>query len=270
MHKIESGIALCLGTELAFRRRKGSGRSLVLVHGISDDGAAWMTLIPSLESDWDVVMVDLRGHGRSSAPESGWTIRTMADEVAALIRKLDLRRPFIAGHSLGAAVTLALASYYPEIPSAIFLEDPIPIWNVRPDDLSASAAGLASWLSSVKRKTHAELKAEVSGYGTWDALEFDAWIDSKLMMSYRVIVMVTAADFGPRDFANDVKAVTCPVFLLTADTTRGALVRDEDLRALESLVPVLESLRLPGIGHCIRRESPVAYREAFLSFFGKV
>lgn len=275
MHKIESGIALCLGTEIAFRRRKGSGRSLVLVHGISDDGAAWMTLIPSLESDLDIVMVDLRGHGRSSDPKEGWTIRTMADEVACLIATLGLKKPRIAGHSLGAAVTLALASYYPDIPESIFLEDPIPIWNATPEAMAVAGTGLAAWLSSVKRKTHAELKAEVSGFEAWDAAESDTWIDSKHRMSPRVVAMVTSVDFSPRNFDRAVTAVTCPSFLLTSDVKRGALVRDEDLRALQSLVPGVKSRRLSGIGHCIRRESPDEYlaalraalRSSFREFF---
>lgn len=276
MHTIETGTCNCLGTELAYRRRPGSGsgrqnaHSLVLIHGISDDGTTWMPLLPSLSGEWDVVMVDLRGHGHSSDPEDGWTIRTMADEVACLIRTLGLNAPFIAGHSLGGAVTLALAAYYPALPAAVFLEDPVPVWNVNEHFLAAPGEGLSLWLASVKRKTHEELKVEVRGNKAWSDVEFDSWIDSKLRMSYKVIAMSTSKDLLPRNFAKEVKVVTCPVFLLTADTTRGALVRDEDLRALESLVPTLESLRIPDVGHCIRRESPVAYRDAFLEFFRKV
>lgn len=267
MDMIESGRIQCLGTDIAYRRRRGDGHPLVLVHGISDDGFAWMPLLPLLSPDWDVVMVDLRGHGRSADPESGWTIRTMAEEIACLISKLALKKPRIAGHSLGGAVTLALASYYPDIPKSIFLEDPIPIWNATPEAMAASGKGIALWLSSVKRKTRAELEAEVSGYGTWDAAEFDAWIDSKHRMSPRVIAMVTSVDFSPKDFDRVVTAVKCPVFLLTSDVKLGALVRDEDLRALESLVPDVKARRLSGIGHCIRRESPVEYLTSFREFF---
>lgn len=264
---IESGRLRCLGTDIAYRRRRGGGRSLVLVHGISDDGTTWMPLVPALPPEWDVVMLDLRGHGRSGDPETGWTIRTMADEVAALIASLGLKNPQIAGHSMGAAVTLALASYYPDVPSAIFLEDPIPIWNANQELLAASGAGLAAWLSSVKRKTRAELESDVRGNDGWDAAEFDSWVDSKQRMSYRVIGMVTSEDFGPKDFRHDVTSVVCPSFLLTSDVTRGALVRDEDLAALESLLPGLKTKRLSGIGHCIRRESPDAYLAAFREFF---
>jgi pimeloyl-ACP methyl ester carboxylesterase len=267
MDIIESGRIPCLGTEIAYRRRRGDGRSLVLVHGISDDGNAWMPLLPLLSPDWDIVMVDLRGHGRSADPENGWTIRTMADEIACLIATLSLKKPRIAGHSLGAAVTLALASYCPDVPKAIFLEDPIPIWNATPETMAATGTGLAGWLSSVKRKTRADLEAEVQGNVGWDEAEFDAWIDSKLLMSPRVIAMVTSVDFSPRDFNRAVTAVKCPAFLLTSDVKRGALVRDEDLRAFESLVPDAKTKRLVDVGHCIRRESPVEYLTSFRAFF---
>jgi N-formylmaleamate deformylase len=267
METIESGSLACLGTEIAYCRRRGKGRSLVLIHGISDDGRTWKALLPSLDPDWDVVMVDLRGHGKSADPEQGWTIRVMADEIAALSGGLGLSSPFIAGVSLGGAVALALAAYHPGVPAAIFLEDPVPIWldpAGAPTDLGA---GLESWLLGVKRKTHAELEAELRGNPVWDESEYEAWIDSKHRMSFKAIRIARAADLVPRDFRSDLKAVACPVFLITAENKRGALNCDEDLLALKALLPRLECLRLSGAGHNVRRENGAGYRKAFIDFF---
>jgi N-formylmaleamate deformylase len=270
MDAIENGTLDCLGTKLAYYRRSGPGQALLLIHGISDDGATWKAFLPSLDPAWDVVMVDLRGHGRSADPDSGWTLRVMADETAALIRGLGLPSPFVAGCSLGGAVALVLAVYHPELPAAVFLEDPVPIWHAPSSADGDFGAGLEWWLSSVKRKTQAELESEARGNSLWDESEHSAWIESKQRMSFKAIRLARAPDLIPPSFRADAKALSCPLFLVSAEVARGALCRDADIAGLESLVPALESLRLSEAGHNVRRESPAAYRAAFLDFFSRV
>lgn len=269
MDALENGTLDCLGTKLAYHRRPGPGRALLLIHGISDDGATWKAFLPCLDPEWDVVMVDLRGHGRSADPDSGWTLRAMADEVAALVRGLGLRSPFVAGCSLGGAVALVLAVYHPGLAAAAFLEDPVPIWHAPSPADADFGAGLAWWLSSVKRKTQAELEAEVRGNSLWDESEYAAWIESKQRMSYKAIGIARAKDLIPPGIVEDAKALACPLFLISAETARGAICRDSDIAGLKALVPALESLRLAGAGHNVRRESPAAYRAAFLDFFSR-
>jgi len=269
MDEIETGTLACLGTKLAYCRRRGPGRALLLIHGISDDGATWKAFLPFLDPGWDVVMVDLRGHGRSDDPDSGWTLRVMADEVAALVRGLGLRSPFVAGCSLGGAVAIVLAVYHPELTAAAFLEDPVPIWHLPSSADGDFGAGLEWWLSSIKRKTQAELEAEVRGNPLWDESEYAAWIESKQRMSYKAMRIARAKDLIPPTFREDAKALACPLFLICAETDRGALCREADLAELKALVPRLESLRLAGAGHNVRRESPEAYRAAFLGFFSR-
>jgi N-formylmaleamate deformylase len=56
-------------TQLHYNRRNGSGPALVLLHGISHDGLCWTPDAEALEDRFDVIMVDLRGHGKSGAPD---------------------------------------------------------------------------------------------------------------------------------------------------------------------------------------------------------
>ena len=101
------------GITLHYTRTGGDKPPLVLAHGFSDDGRCWTPVAEALEADYDIVMVDARGHGRSAAPASGYGSREMADDLAGAIAALGLRRPAILGHSMGAALTLVLAGIYP-------------------------------------------------------------------------------------------------------------------------------------------------------------
>ena len=56
-----------------------------------------------------VVTVDLRGHGRSSKPDGPYDVPTVAGDLAALIERLELDRPVVAGQSWGGNIVLELA-----------------------------------------------------------------------------------------------------------------------------------------------------------------
>ena len=124
----QSGDIVVNGLKLHYTRTGGAKPPVVLAHGFSDDGLCWTPVAEALAADYDVVMVDARGHGRSAAPEQGYGSADHATDLAGVIRALGLKRPAVLGHSMGAASALALAGMYPDLPRAILLEDPPPWW----------------------------------------------------------------------------------------------------------------------------------------------
>ena len=93
MQKWKMGYFVSHGTKLHYYRTGGAKPPLVLLHGITDDGLCWAPVAEVLADKHDVIMVDLRGHGKSEAPENGYDYRTMAAEVAGLINGLELENP---------------------------------------------------------------------------------------------------------------------------------------------------------------------------------
>ena len=114
MDQWTTGYFVSHGTKLHYCRTGGPRPPLVLLHGITNDGLCWRPVAEALAKEYDVIMVDLRGHGRSDAPEDGYDYETMATEVAALIEGLALENPVVMGHSLGAMTSLTLAGLNPE------------------------------------------------------------------------------------------------------------------------------------------------------------
>jgi len=102
--------------------QSGRGPDLVLVHGLGGNLAGWhLTMVPELQQEYRVTTYDLRGHGRSDAPRSGYTTADMANDLRGLMDALGIRAPRIAGHSWGADVVLHFALLYPERVTQIVL-----------------------------------------------------------------------------------------------------------------------------------------------------
>jgi pimeloyl-ACP methyl ester carboxylesterase len=259
------------GLNLHCTRTGGDGPPVVLAHGFSDDGLCWTPVAEALAPDYDVIMVDARGHGRSDAPERGYGSAEHAGDLAGVIRALGLARPAVLGHSMGAMTTLVLAGTYPDLPGAILLEDPPPWWVAA---RTAAAAGdeerwaqMRARTMGLKRKTRAELIAEQhEASPTWSEAELGPWADSKHRMSLNVLNRGASLDM---DWSAVLGRISCPALLITADPASGAIVTPEDAQALQQLIPQLRVAHLARAGHNIRREQFARYLELVRGFLAE-
>ncbi len=103
-----SGIAYGDAMQLA-HERTGSGRPLVLVHGITESRRTWDPLVPALAEHYDVLLVDLRGHGESPHGDAYDPI-SLATDVAETVDAAGMIAPLVVGHSLGGIVASAYAA----------------------------------------------------------------------------------------------------------------------------------------------------------------
>jgi pimeloyl-ACP methyl ester carboxylesterase len=99
----------------------GAGYPLVLVHGGLGSSAMWQPLLPHLVEDFRVITPDSRGHGRSTNPAGQLSYPLLADDMAALIRALDLEQPVVGGWSDGGQVALELGARHPGIAAALIV-----------------------------------------------------------------------------------------------------------------------------------------------------
>lgn len=257
------------GLRLHYTRTGGNKPPLVLAHGFSDDGLCWTPVAEALEADYDVIMVDARGHGRSDGPEQGYGPADLAADLAGVITTLGLQRPAVLGHSMGAATALMLAGTYPQLPRAILLEDPPAWWMAGPSEASAEQwARMRAWIIALKRKTREELIAEQRAASPdWSEAELGPWADSKLRFSFNALTRLAA---DPVDWPARLRHIRCPALLITADPARGAIVTEESANALRVLVPQARVVHIPGAGHNIRREQFARYIQAVRAFLAEV
>ena len=104
MRRIAYRVAMLLAHD-----RTGSGPGLVLVHGITESRRMWDPLIPPLSEQFDVLAVDLRGHGESPTGDAYDPI-SLATDVAETVAEAGIVAPLVVGHSLGGVVVSAYAA----------------------------------------------------------------------------------------------------------------------------------------------------------------
>jgi pimeloyl-ACP methyl ester carboxylesterase len=251
------------GMALHYTRTGGARPALVLAHGLSDDGLCWTPVAEELAPDYDVVMVDARGHGRSEAPQQGYGPVEHAGDLAGVIAGLGLRHPILLGHSMGAMTVLTLAGRYPDLPRAILLEDPPPRWMETPVPDEAWRK-MEAWIVGLQRQTRGEIIAARQAEAPhWPAADLGPWADSKLRFNLNAFnrMVETHADVVAR-----LRRITCPALLITADPERGAIVTEAAAAGLRALVPGLRIAHVAAAGHSIRRDQFERYVEAVRGF----
>ncbi len=101
------------GTTINYTDHGGTGRPVLLVHGITESAASWDPVAERLVSTDRVIAMDLRGHGESGVADR-YDLDVMASDVAALVNELGLAgQVHLVGHSLGGAVVSAAGAAVP-------------------------------------------------------------------------------------------------------------------------------------------------------------
>lgn len=90
------------------------GTPLVLLHGFPLNHTVWEPVVPHLFPDIQTILPDLRGHGKTSAPEGTYTMARMAQDIVELLDELKISSAVLVGHSMGGYIALEFAHHYPD------------------------------------------------------------------------------------------------------------------------------------------------------------
>jgi pimeloyl-ACP methyl ester carboxylesterase len=128
----------------------GEGPDVVMVHGITGNLAVWhLNIVPALADRFRLLTYDLRGHGYSDAPPTGYSPDDMATDLRDLLDALEIDRPVVVGHSYGADIALYFAARWPErVREVIAIEAALPAMEeVRRHD---QWIGWSYWVSALE------------------------------------------------------------------------------------------------------------------------
>ena len=113
---------------IAVRNWGGSGKGLILVHGLSRTLIDWDVIAPELAKSYRVVAMDVRGHGRSA--DGPWSWPASVEDVEAVADHFQMFAPAALGHSLGGMIASMWGRKHPEATGVINLDGH---GNPRPD-----------------------------------------------------------------------------------------------------------------------------------------
>ena len=99
---------------LNYEISKNGKEPLVLLHGFMENNTIWEDMEESLSDQFQLIKIDLPGHGKSEVLGEIHTMNLMAEEVKKVIDHLQLSKVHLLGHSMGGYTALAFAELYPE------------------------------------------------------------------------------------------------------------------------------------------------------------
>lgn len=257
------------------RTGDGSKPPLVLAHGFSDNGLCWLPVARDLEGDYDIILPDARGHGLSARVQPGEPMDHPGD-MHKLIQALGLNHPIIGGHSMGANTAAQLGARYPDLPSAIILEDP-PWFQpaavqpaINDEEPRARENPFLNWIMGLQGKTVEEvIQSGKQNSPAWPEVEWQPWGESKLQLDTNIFKTKRMWDTFENWHAV-VRALNVPTLLITAVHKRGAIVTRAAAQQAEELSPYIRTVYIRGAGHSIRRENYRAYMNEVRGFLNSL
>lgn len=109
------GVRLKTGIRMNYAEQgAGDGTPVVLLHGITDSWFSWSRVLPRLDKKYRVYALDLRGHGDTDKPQTGYAMKDFAADVVAFLDAMNIKKAVVVGHSMGSFVALQTTLDAPE------------------------------------------------------------------------------------------------------------------------------------------------------------
>lgn len=260
------------GVTIHYYRTGGTKPPLALLHGATDNALCWGPIAEQLAPDYDVIMIDAQGHGKSDRLTPGFSHMKHADQTVDLVKQLGVKKPIIMGHSMGAGTTVNIAANYPDVPKAIILED--PGWRLpspgggQTEEERKMHEGVRAQMASYAGMTEAEILAlGKREHPTWSDAELAPWAPSKKQFDPNLF---EGLRMDMTAFETLVPKINVPTLLITSSegiVSEAAAARGA---ALWKSKQPFKHVRIPGAGHNIRREQPAAYMNAVREFLKSI
>jgi len=102
----------------------GEGKPIVFSHAYLNDCSIWDSQVKHFIKNYDIILYDHRGHGRSDHPKGGeenYSVQVLSNDLYALMQKLNLEKPILVGFSLGGMAAILFALEHPDKISKLVL-----------------------------------------------------------------------------------------------------------------------------------------------------
>jgi pimeloyl-ACP methyl ester carboxylesterase len=226
----------------------GSGSPVILLHGGLGHSGNWGHQVPALvKSGYQTVLIDSRGHGRSTRDERPYTYELMASDVLAVMDTLNLEKAVLVGWSDGACTALILADKAPNRVRGVFFF----ACNMDP-----SGTKEFEFTPIVERCFNRHVKDYKQLSATPD--QFDEFSEAVGLMQRT----------QPNYSANDLAQISIPVAI--AHSEHDEFIKREHAEYLARTIPNAEFIYLPGVSHFAPLQRPEQFNSAMLTFLGKV
>lgn len=264
-------VALPDGERLAYLTMGDpAGTPVVLIHGYTDSASDWVPLIPYLSPKLRIIVVDLRGHGRSGKPECCYARWDFAYDVKLLLDSLGIGRVDLVGHSMGSIVTQAFAEAWPERTRRVVLISStagvppggqpsqalvglIAVIRELKDPIVADSEFMKEWWASETPVDERFLRRKREESAAMPARVWLAVLDQEL-----------DPDFSGVELRRTLPRLAAPALLIWG--SKDPLISEDMRQTLREALPQAEVKIFPGLGHNPFWEEPAQCAAVINSF----
>lgn len=212
------------------------GEALLLLHGNAQTLDFLCLQIPFFAQHYQVIAMDTRGHGKSSAGDAPFSFELLAADMDALLQHLNIDSAYVVGWSDGGNIGLTMAMRYPHRVKKLVTMGS----NIFMDDTVVDAALIAE----------AQQMAE--------SLAADPTPDNQ-----RIANMVNLTLHHPQHRFEDLRQITCPVLVMAGETD---VIKSGHTAQIAAHIPHGRLLIAPGETHHYPVRNPVAFNQTVLEF----
>jgi len=240
---------------------------LVLSNGVLMSTASWAAQVPFLSRDYRILLYDCRGMWQSEHPQGPYSMEMHADDLAALLKALEIESAHIAGISYGAEISLLFGIKYPHmtrsliIASAVSHVDPL-LDGFMQGWIAATRSRDPELLFQVtyplnfsERWITANCEALKAARKRYQDLDFNAFLE--LLIS-----------FSSLNITADLHKISAPTLVISAEEDLLKPRKYSDIITRE--IPQAELVSIPASGHAVCWEQPVLFNEVIQGFLSRI
>lgn len=271
------GTVLANGIHHHYYRTGGDKPPLVLLHGFLDGALSWFRAARVLEQDYDVIMVDARGHGLSDSIATGFSQELLTGDAAGVIHALNLGAPHLIGHSQGGLTAIMVAATYPDLVRSFIVEgwgDTTSTQFTQTEGYRSWLDAYVSWLEQLKSQTHEERKVSAlaqlpPGVPVLPEDEYVPWVENCARLDLELVrrgaTMWSEVEMRQREAVEALQRIACPALIMKSAffPMPGTPSVEEEASDRSNITIV----RFEHTGHLIHREQFDLFINVVKGFF---
>jgi len=238
-----------------------SGVPVIFLHGYSDSWRSFELNLPLLPSSIHAFAISQRGHGNSDKPQVQYRPKDFADDVAAFMDKMNLKKAIIVGHSMGSTNARQFVVSYPERTIGLVLMASFASFKDNPiiTEFEAVVSQLedpvdANFITEFQKST---IKRPVP----------DTYMETIISESRKLPVHVwkgVAAGWKDADYNESLKKFMAPTLIIWGDL--DAYCPENDQYALKNAIKNSKIEIYNGTGHALHWEEPQRFADDLVEF----
>jgi pimeloyl-ACP methyl ester carboxylesterase len=239
-------------------------KTIVFVHGWTCDESSWAGQVPEFAKTYQVITVDLPGHGKSEGPKNGtFSIGLFARAVEAVRAEARADRIVLVGHSMGAPVIREYARLYPQhVVALVAVDGPL---DMRGFGVARDGRGAFTPPKMTGPEGRTAREGMIKGMFTPQTPQpLQAHILKMMLDAPEATAAgAMAAMFDPTISRTSV--ITAPAYAIYAGTNTIP-----DLATTRQVIPAFEATKVEGTGHFVMMEKPAEFNRLLTAYLTKV